>query len=323
MRSTATRLIEISLILNHHYSHLIKYSRHHLLTPIQIASYTNTTNTKVIFSNLRIRSPIQSFIHHLSLLSLLRKAAGRPFTFIMHSTQTFSRLSSLAGILATISKTSALVIPPARDDVHQSPEGYQDDHNNHTDFENELMNQHPAYPLLRYFSNRLIGDNDAVSQLDDDNTASLSARDVTCNPDDHSDATLSKRNDTARALHAWDENSSHRNHPSSPNNHNDGMDTELHTRSGGPDDKVPLHELPSCYYECMVENCCNMWAGGPGNVSEMTTHEFCVSKWFYVGNWIFDKVQYCLLDKCNSCRPGCAEESNLWVDRVCGESPWG
>lgn len=245
----------------------------------------------------------------------------------MHSLQTFS---SLIGVLATISKTSALVIPPmipprippSGDDVQKTPESYENDHENHTDFEDELMHGHPAYPFLRYFSNRLIGDNQADSELDNDNTTSLSARDVTCNPDDHGDDTLSKRNVTAKALHAWDENSSHRNHHSTPSNDNNGMNTELHTRdesSGGPDDKVPINELPSCYYECMVENCCNMWAGGPGNVSEMTTYEFCHSKWFYVGNWIFDKVQDCLADKCDSCQPGCVEESDVWMGRVCGE----
>ncbi|RYO88578.1 hypothetical protein DL762_003700 [Monosporascus cannonballus] len=87
------------------------------------------------------------------------------------------------------------------------------------------------------------------------------------------------------------------------------------------DQKVPIDELPPCYYECMVENCCNMMIGGPGDVRDLTINEFCETKWFYVENWIFDRLQDCVGEKCRGCRPQCGEESNHWMKRVCGRGP--
>ena len=202
----------------------------------------------------------------------------------MHSRQSFAILTE---VLVFISKTSASVIPPTHDDAQQVPEGFEDKLNNYTWLYDELMSQHPAYPFLQHFTNpdHLIGDNDTVPPLNNDNTTSLSSRDVACKRDGHRNDTLSTRDEGC----------------------------------SDPDDKVPINELPPCYYECMVENCCNMWIGGPGNVSEMTTYEFCHSKWFYVGNWIFDKVVHCLGKKCDSCKPKCVDESDAWMGRVCGK----
>ncbi|RYP71956.1 hypothetical protein DL769_004561 [Monosporascus sp. CRB-8-3] len=87
------------------------------------------------------------------------------------------------------------------------------------------------------------------------------------------------------------------------------------------DQKVPIDELPPCYYECMVENCCNMMIGGPGDVRDLTINEFCHTKWFYVGNWLFDKLVNCVGDKCKNCPDDCAAESRHWMKRVCGRGP--
>lgn len=94
----------------------------------------------------------------------------------------------------------------------------------------------------------------------------------------------------------------------------DGRDYSTLGRPG----KVPLHELPHCYQRCMIDNCCNAMVGGPGDIRELTTEEFCHTKWFYVGLWIFDHLSFCLDDVCASCRPKCLEESNQWMRRVCG-----
>ncbi|RYP05259.1 hypothetical protein DL764_003920 [Monosporascus ibericus] len=87
------------------------------------------------------------------------------------------------------------------------------------------------------------------------------------------------------------------------------------------DQKVPIDELPPCYYECIVENCCNMMIGGPGDVRDLSINEFCHTKWFYVGNWIFDRLVNCVGDKCKDCPDDCAGESRRWMKRVCGRGP--
>ncbi|KAI1073659.1 hypothetical protein F5B20DRAFT_566357, partial [Whalleya microplaca] len=58
-------------------------------------------------------------------------------------------------------------------------------------------------------------------------------------------------------------------------------------------------------------------AGGPGDVREMTTHEFCHSKWFYVGNWLFDHLQWCVQDACHGCVPTCSDAAHRWMRNVC------
>ncbi|KAH9900248.1 hypothetical protein F4778DRAFT_740905 [Xylariomycetidae sp. FL2044] len=88
-----------------------------------------------------------------------------------------------------------------------------------------------------------------------------------------------------------------------------------------PNDRVPLDRLPDCYRRCIDDNCCNMYLGGPHDVRQMTVDEFCRTKWFYVGNWLFDHLQWCVGPVCRSCRPGCREASDRWMKEVCG-NPW-
>ncbi|CAJ2507329.1 Uu.00g085150.m01.CDS01 [Anthostomella pinea] len=83
-------------------------------------------------------------------------------------------------------------------------------------------------------------------------------------------------------------------------------------------DRMPIDELPECYRKCIDNNCCNMMLGGPGDVRQLTFHEFCHSKWSYVGNWMFDHLADCVSPKCKSCWPECRDGSDMWMKRVCG-----
>ncbi|KAK7751435.1 hypothetical protein SLS62_006691 [Diatrype stigma] len=87
----------------------------------------------------------------------------------------------------------------------------------------------------------------------------------------------------------------------------------------GKPGKVPLHKLPLCYQRCFIDDCCGkMMLGGPGDVRQLTTREFCDTKWIYVGDLILQHVGRCAVDHCRS-DPSAREESNQWMLQVCGD----
>ena len=103
--------------------------------------------------------------------------------------------------------------------------------------------------------------------------------------------------------------------------HDSNVNTTLNTRETQCDggDMVPIDTLPPCYRKCVLDNCCNFWAGpGPGDVRDMTVNDFCHKSSIKVFNWMWDHVAPCVKYECASCRPKCWEDSNVWMKNVCG-----
>ena len=104
-----------------------------------------------------------------------------------------------------------------------------------------------------------------------------------------------------------------------PHKHN--TNTTLNERAAqcSGDDMVPIEALPPCYKKCVLDNCCNFWAGpGPGDVRDMTVNDFCHKSSIKVFNWMWDHVAPCVKNECTDCRPKCWEDSNTWMKDVCG-----
>lgn len=198
----------------------------------------------------------------------------------------------LIGALVFINQTSALAIRPFS--YFTKPQIEVNQHNDDRDNTNitpsdkrNTFHFDDDDLLFSYFLNRTVLDNFHVDDDDADDADT---------PENSTTAT----NTTNTIL--------------DPRGSGDGRDYSTLGRKG----KVPLHELPCCYQKCMIDNCCNAMIGGPGDIRELTTEEFCRTKWFYVGNWMLDHLSFCVKDLCASCRPGCKEDSNKWMKRVCG-----
>ncbi|KAI0601093.1 hypothetical protein F4775DRAFT_542658 [Biscogniauxia sp. FL1348] len=83
----------------------------------------------------------------------------------------------------------------------------------------------------------------------------------------------------------------------------------------GDNDKIPVDELPECYQTCFNSECCN---GNFGDVHDLTKHEFCETKRFFVGHWMVDHLQFCTGYHCRSCGDPCRDASTEWLYQLCG-----
>ncbi|KAI1077409.1 hypothetical protein F5B20DRAFT_275200 [Whalleya microplaca] len=88
-------------------------------------------------------------------------------------------------------------------------------------------------------------------------------------------------------------------------------------RRSGPNDRIPYEYLPKCYAGCFDANCCNAM-GGIDDIRALTVHEWCHSKYIWVGNWLLDHLQWCVGPSCKFCRPGCVEAAHKWHTDMCG-----
>ena len=215
-------------------------------------------------------------------------------------------LSAVTGAIGTVKVASALVLPPA--DFDPIPNATAREKYNNIVASRSTTHEYDDEPLLRYYIGRSHADEFPPTKNNTKPTT-LQPRGSACGQNVRKAA----GNGATAGLEPRRESCDGGGDDKAP------VD-ELPPCScdDDGDDKVPIDELPPCYYKCMVDNCCNMMLGGPGDVRQMTTYEFCHSKWFYVGNWLYDTVQDCIIDECAPCRPACRDESNDWMTRVCG-----
>ena len=226
----------------------------------------------------------------------------------------FSLTAGLTRALAIVGMTSALVIPSASNATEPNFDIYRNN-TEATILEEGFVKDHQVEPFLWYFLGR--PDEDSHYPPPPELNTSLSRRDESC-PYSHHETPPSKR-DTTTLLKRCKRCEYHGLGVESPVvENNTTLTLESREACTCANDKVPIDELPQCYYKCMVDNRRNMLTGGPEDVRQMTVGEFCHSKRFWVRSWVFNHIQHCVSDACAEDDTS-RNESAAWMTRVCGE----